>query len=300
MLGFGISTQNRKGFFFNCLEAVYKYAPDGSTIVVFDDASTDGTKEEMQQWLTHLQPNGPKVIFQGSDKILGVANAKSKLVQALLAVPDLTDIFLIEDDVYPLVDGWFEHFLLCAWEHKQAHLLYLPTSYKYGKTYLTSDGQYPIEWKQHCSGLVMYFRQELLVQMKGFENRFGRYGYDHNELTSRALIAQMMNPIWYPHCVNAEAFHALLSKDIEAKKLRTKMPSSTRDESPDGERTQKILAQQNKPLYDELMAHYQRAYLNVEKHSEAEKLAHRAHYYFKGEPYACTIQRHIESVQPTE
>lgn len=289
-LGFGISTQNRKKLFFETLEAVYKYAPTNSLIVINDDASTDGTKEDIRTWMCDMAKDGPRVVLIGTDKIVGVANSKSNLVHQLLVEPSVTDIFLIEDDVLPMVDGWWQFFLDTAWEHKQAHLLYLPTKYKYGKTLMLQDGPNPIEWKQYCSGLVMYFREELLRPLKGFENRFGRYGWEHNELTSRCLVAQMMNPVHYPHCASAETNHALISRDIESERFHKTLESSTTDDSPDGKRTKQILARQNAALYKELMDLYHRAFLNVQNHSETEKLAHRTRYYFKKPKYSLPSQ----------
>lgn len=291
MLAFGISTQNRKGMFFEVLEAVYKYAPEDSVVVIHDDGSTDGTQQAMKEWMfQHIR--GPAVVFLTTDKILGVAKAKNALVKYFLGTKwetPISDVFLIEDDVLPMVDGWWKYFLDCAWEHKQAHLLFLPTLQvggKYGTTLATTEGDNPITWKTHCSGLVMYFRQELLLEMKGFEERFGRYGYDHNELTSRCLVAQMQDPAIYPHCVKTESEFALLSRDMEAERQNKILPSSTADDSPKGNRTKAALARQNKALYDELMAKYRAAYGNVARVPEHQKLAHRHHYYFRGPRYA--------------
>jgi glycosyltransferase involved in cell wall biosynthesis len=282
LIAFGITTQSRKELFFQVLEAVYKYAPDKSLIVINDDASTDGTKEAVAKWILERQ-GGPEVFLTGSEKIAGVANSKNNLVQQILKYPNVTDVILIEDDVLPMRDLWWDYLLKCAWEHKQAHLLFLPTNYKYGKTVMASPGPHPIAWKTHCSGLIMYFREELLRELKGFETRFGRYGWDHNELTARCLVAQMQSPNAYPHCLELETEHAVLSKDMEAEALKKTLPSSTTDDSPNGLRTKTLLARQNQKLYDELMGRYNAAYLNVQNHTQEEKLAHRTRYYFKKE-----------------
>jgi hypothetical protein len=285
LIAFGLSTQDRKELFFQVLEAVYKYAPEKSLIVINDDGSSDGSKDAIANWIKDREATGggPQLSFTWSDKVIGVSNSKHNLVQRILEYPTVTDVVLIEDDVLPMRDLWWDYLIKCAWENKQAHLLFLPTPYKYGNTVALTQSARPIAWKTHCSGLIMYFREELLRELKGFETRFGRYGWDHNELTSRCLIAQMQSPTIYPHCMELETEHAVLSKDIEAEALKVKLPSSTLDSSPSGLVTKIVLARQNKALYDELMVRYNAAYLLVKDETVEEKDAHRTRFYFKKE-----------------
>jgi hypothetical protein len=224
MIGFGISTRNRRDQIFRTLHAVQRFAPHGSTIFVSDDASDDGTPETLSQWMMMKQADIEKaeqsVSFSTAPQRQGVAATKKVLTDVLLENPEIEDIILIEDDVEPLNENWYKHFLHTAATNQQAHLLYMPTDWKYGKTMIeTGPVDATIQWKQYCSGLVMYFKAALLREVGSFDVRFGIYGYDHNLLSAQCLVAQGLNPERYPHCFIAEKNNSLLAYDVTVKRL---------------------------------------------------------------------------------
>lgn len=270
MIAIGISTQSRARIFLECLEAVTRLTPEDCVIAVCDDASTDDTPIQFQKWLD--REGDKRVSFTRNAKVEGIAATKNVLINKLLAEPGVSDIFLVEDDVIPQTANWHEIFLKTAWEHHAAHLLYMPTKTKYGTTFSRDDGEWPIAWKQYCSGMVMYFRRSLLEleAVRGFNCIFGRYGYDHNELTARCLLAQRANPGIYPHCERAETDKAVLSKDVIGELMHQSVPSST------SQMDKVKFARANEQNYQKLMAVYRAKYIQ-----EFQNLPTQDRHYFR-------------------
>jgi hypothetical protein len=280
-IAFGLSTQERKDLLLETLNLVWKYAPEDSPICICDDASSDGTPDAIEKWIETTEGAKGRVSLVTHQTIRGVAQTKSDILTMLMSQPEVTDVILLEDDCQPTMCGWYESFLRTAHEHHQAHLLYLPTNFKYGNIMRTDEGENPVAWKTHCSGLLMYFRAELLAQVGFFENRFGRYGYDHNEFTSRCLLAQWHHPTaLYPHCVAAERDYALISLDMIAEANKHFFPSSTLDEN-GSNRAKILLARANKPLYDFLIGQYISTYQDTRLANKTpeEKLAQRSTFF---------------------
>lgn len=255
-----------------CMEAVANLTPEDSYIVVCDDDSTDNTEQVFNSWQDKRRDK--RIDYFRNEEILGISKTKNILIKQLCAHPGVDDIFLIEDDVIPLSEKWYEIFLKTAWEHFVAHLLFMPTETKYGKTHLVETGKYPIAWKQYCSGMVMYFRRALLEEVGGFNEVFHRYGYDHNELTARCLLAQQYHPGVYPHCLRSETDRALLSKDVAFAELRKPIPSSTTKEQ------KRDYANANARNYLHLMDRYKAAYEKFRTVSWQDRRWHRESAYF--------------------
>ena len=252
MIAVGISTYNRKALALRCLEAVWQYAGEDTIIAIADDGSTDGTPAAISDFIANVSSplSFIPIIFIGRKEHRGIAATKKSLTDQLLATKEVTDLLLIEDDVIPIADGWMNKFIETARANLQAHLLYLPTTWKYGKTFfVTGSEPTQVEWKVYASGLVMYFRASLLREIGTFDERFGHYGFEHNELTSRALAAQGQDPEKYPHCAWAEKSNSLLALDI----IEEKLPYAENAAHNKLASSKMAMAQQNKPLYERLM-----------------------------------------------
>lgn len=274
MIGFGISCQNRKDLTLKCLEAVCKFAPMTSPIFISDDASNDGTPTAVLEIKERLGMHN--VTLLESFSMLGISNNKRKLVDVLLADSRLDDIILIEDDVVPIAFNWANVFVETACKNAEAHLIYAPTERKYGPVrYKTGEPPFQVEWKQYCSGMIMYFRASLLREVGNFEAGFKRYGWDHNLMSARCLAAQWHDPSGpYPHCLAAELEKTVRAMDEEAAK--NGMPET----STCGDVMIKMrMAGQNKPLYEQRLSELRMKYSEVEKKSDEEKLAQRLKYF---------------------
>ena len=277
MIGFGISTCNRKEYLMECLDAVWKFMPADGALVIGDDGSTDGTAEMLRSFLDGVKwGNGKVLISSNLGDRKSIARNKRTITDSILrAWPDVEDIILIEDDVVPQNENWWRTFRDTAAANTEPHLLYMPTLLKYGPVRKTT-GPDPlqIQWKRNCSGMVMYFRAALLREVGSFEPGFGLYGWDHNELSNRCLAAAWHAPEVYPHCLAAERDGVLKSKDVDFERRGEQATSSCGTLA---ERTH--LAKQNQPLYAKKLSEARRAYAPFQGKSESEQVAHRMQYF---------------------
>jgi hypothetical protein len=245
-----------------------------SPIFISDDASTDGTPDALYEMKKRLGMHNVRILEAG--QMLGISNNKRKLVDALLAQSKVQDIVLVEDDVIPIKFNWANVFIDTAYKNAEAHLIYAPTDRKYGPTkFKTGEPPFEIEWKQYCSGMIMYFRSSLLREVGNFEAGFKRYGYDHNLMSARCLLAQWRDPGGpYPHCLAAELENTVNALDVEASK------NGRPEESTCGDVMIKMrMAGENKALYDQRLSELRVKYSEVEKKSDEEKLAQRLKYF---------------------
>lgn len=126
-IGIGITTRHRPTIFAKTLSQIKKFQPPNSKIVVVDD-SDDNDKER-----------------------LGIARAKNK---CLAQLKDCDHIFLFDDDLYPIKEGWAEFYIKASKDSKIAafSLTMMTTSFfavceefEMGSQLLTFEGYDPIE-----------------------------------------------------------------------------------------------------------------------------------------------------------
>lgn len=90
-IGIGITTRNRPTIFAKTLSQIKKFQPLNSKIVVVDDSN-----DEVR---------------------LGIARAKNK---CLAQLKDCDHIFLFDDDLYPIKEGWAEFYIKASKDSKIA------------------------------------------------------------------------------------------------------------------------------------------------------------------------------------
>src|SRR5690554_5113268 len=89
-IGIGVTTRNRPKVFSETLKNLRKHLPEGSELVIVDDASGEPVKEATYRFARQA----------------GIAKAKNKCLE-LLADAGCTHFFLFDDDCYPRRDGWW-------------------------------------------------------------------------------------------------------------------------------------------------------------------------------------------------
>lgn len=274
MIGFGISTYNRAAYALECIRAAWQFMPEDALLVVSDDCSTDGTRELVSVESLHYSKD--RFILNVQPERSGISANKKALTDILLSVPEMEDIILIEDDVVPTRHDWWRMFTETARDACEAHLLYLPTLHKYGhQRRVTGQAPNQVAWKQYCSGMAMYFRASILRDIGTFDTRLEKYGWEHNELTARCLLAQAREPGGpYPHCINAELNRVFAAKDVDCETSGPEVRSSSGNAI-----ERRMLAEKNFPLYDKLQRQYRMAYGKFYSWTAAQKLAKRESYF---------------------
>lgn len=106
----------------------------------------------------------------------GVAKRKNECLRAL---KDCDHLFLLDDDTYPIKDGWIENFIKEPYDH----LLYLTNQHKpmihaYGSTI-----------HQECGGVFMYMTKKAVDLVGAFDEKYVRWGLEHADYSKRIAMA---------------------------------------------------------------------------------------------------------------
>jgi hypothetical protein len=169
-VGIGITTHNRGAYFRTALESLRKYAPSDAVIVVVDDASAQPVEEATYRF----------------ERNAGIARAKNKCLELLLE-QGCTQLFLFDDDCWPVAEGWEKPYLDSA----EPHLMYIFTAAAHGPVgdcwELYRDEH--IVAYSHPRGCMLYFDSSVLDRVGGYDVRYGRWGYEHGDLSNRIYNA---------------------------------------------------------------------------------------------------------------
>ncbi|MEV0128425.1 glycosyltransferase [Dactylosporangium sp. NPDC050688] len=169
-VGIGITTHNRGPVFRQALEAIRKYAPSGAAIVIVDDASDEPVEEATYRFETNV----------------GIARAKNKCLEELVA-QGCTHLFLFDDDCWPVAEGWEQPYI----NSPEPHLMYIFTDTPAGPLYDSVELYRDAELKaySHPRGCMLYLHRRVLDEVGGYDVRYGRWGYEHVDLSNRIYNA---------------------------------------------------------------------------------------------------------------
>lgn len=170
-IGIAMSTHGRRDTALKVWAEIVLRAPEGSKLLVVDDASEEPfPAPDLQAWnLYRFEEN------------VGVARAKNKALELL---DDCEHIFLFDDDCFPTADDWWKPYV----ESPEPHLSYqfadLSGVRKLGDLCLLhSDGKHVAYSGQR--GCLLYYSREAIRQAGGFDVLFVRHGYEHPDLANR-------------------------------------------------------------------------------------------------------------------
>lgn len=105
----------------------------------------------------------------------GIAKAKN---MCLALLDDCTDIFLFDDDCYPVKDNWHSLYTLSGIHH---------LSYTFGRRVL-KEANGLTEYELPC-GCMLYTKRECLDFVGGFDTDFEGYSYEHVNYSQRIFNA---------------------------------------------------------------------------------------------------------------
>lgn len=118
--------------------------------------------------------------------------------ECLRALKDCDYVFIFNDDCFPIKQGWAEWFIRASRKSQQQHFLFLketPTI-KFIKHYVGEFDfpqqpllQTPILEYNNCAGCFMFLTKEAIEKVGAFDERFGRYGFEHCQYSDRVHSA---------------------------------------------------------------------------------------------------------------
>jgi len=147
--------------------------------------STMNLPERLAVFEEHLRANTKGVDYKLSINIdstefpRGVAKSKNGNLKALRGCKH---IFLFDDDCFPIKEGWVDFFINSGYKH----LLYLDPK-KHTKHCDIGN----LELYKDCSGVFMYIDGSVIDEIGGFNENFGRYGFEHADFSQRVLDAKL-------------------------------------------------------------------------------------------------------------
>jgi glycosyltransferase involved in cell wall biosynthesis len=149
------------------LERVHRHTP-GTTVVVVDDASTKPLASATFRF----------------DQQVGIARAKNKCIELLIDA-GCDELFLLDDDCYPIADGWTDLYV----NHPEPHLcdLFKDPDHR-GKPLTTPDTIYDdgrTVAYTHPRGCMLYLNRSVIEACGGERTIFGVGGREHVEYSLR-------------------------------------------------------------------------------------------------------------------
>src|SRR3990167_9907190 len=118
----------------------------------------------------------------------GIAYRKNECLKAL---KDCDYIFLVDDDIVFLKKEWERFFIEESKASEQQHLLYLKdtSSIKLIKATFFPPANTCIEQYSNCGGCFVFVTKEVIEKVGAFDERFGKYGWEHANYSKRIHMA---------------------------------------------------------------------------------------------------------------
>lgn len=151
-------------------------------IGILTTPNRDILKETYKEWVKFQPPNS-KIIIENDVNFDGVAKSSNRLLAKL---DDCEHLFLINDDVKPLVQDWYLPYI----DSPELHLMYqfkLPNKPASDMKKLYRDGS--IVAYSHTRGAFIYIHRSVLDVVGGFDEAYGQFGYEHPDFTTRIYNA---------------------------------------------------------------------------------------------------------------
>src|SRR5690606_20557713 len=199
VIGVGITTRNRLEVFQRTFLEVKRRTPNAKSVVV-DDASDIPVPEADYRF----------------EENVGIARAKNKCLELL---QDCAHIFLLDDDIYPLVDEWWRPYV----ESPEPHLMwaFLKPKGEKGGPELTEMYRDDRHVYYHATrGAMLYVERRVLDVVGGMDPRFGTWGWEHVSWSDRIHSAGLTSSR-YMDVVDSEGLFYSLDQHKEVESTAT-------------------------------------------------------------------------------
>lgn len=220
-IGIAITEHNRYEMFKKSYDKIVEFMPDNAVLVVVDDASTKPF---------------PEATFR-FDVNVGIARAKNKCLE-LLYLQGCEHIFLFDSDTHPLKHDWHIPYI----ESKEPHLMYIFENFVKGglsDTKLVYKDSEKIAYS-HPRGCMLYFKKECLEKVGGMYEGFGKWGYEHPDLSNR-IYNYGLTSFRFQDVVNSKGL--FYSDDEHNSNLNSSVAKKERQ----------LGVQKNQPIYNQRM-----------------------------------------------
>jgi glycosyltransferase involved in cell wall biosynthesis len=171
-LGIGIVTYNRKDYIAELLQKIAKHTTGSYELLVADDGSSDGTTKLLDELnIRYITGSNRGVCWNKNRALIGL--------ECLGCDP----ILLLEDDCYPVENGWDEH-----WRKASALWHHVCFAHPKLRPWISSGSGTAADpyVNQKSTAQCAAASASLLEKIGYFDTRFKGYGVGHAEWTTRA------------------------------------------------------------------------------------------------------------------
>lgn len=231
LVAISITTRNRSAMLDFCLTHFRKFNAFNSTILVVSDDNSSPEEAIKNKQICEKH----NVFYIYNEQRLGIAKNKNKSIE-YLSLFDYDYMFLFDDDCFPQKHNWDLPFIELYKKHKIEHSMYLVPLGELNVINKHED----YEVFDNCSGFCLFFTAKAMRHLKGMDSKFGIYGFEHAELSTRACRAGFTSAVGKYICPNT-AKNYLFSYDMDFGWLKKESPlgkfehaftSSIEDERP--------------------------------------------------------------------
>jgi glycosyltransferase involved in cell wall biosynthesis len=182
MLGIGIITYKRCEVLATCLEGVLKHTRSPYRLVVADDGGEDGTVE-------HCRSRNVQVLTGPN---AGVCRNKNRALFCLRHFWGCDPVLIIEDDLWPVQDGWEQEWIHCASRHNHVGYAYprWRSGWRRGGSGTGADPY--LTWEM--TGQLNITSGLALDHVGYLDSRFRGYGWGHIHWTNGYAKAGYIHP----------------------------------------------------------------------------------------------------------
>jgi GT2 family glycosyltransferase len=195
-IGIGVCSYNRPELATQVCQGILRTI-DRSKYEIKTICSVDDTNIKGYEWIKDnfgliYGPNG------------GIPINKNRLIKYL---SDCDYIFLSEDDITYVKEGWLDVYLKAMRVTNLHHFNYIVSDYR---KFIKQALQYP-EGVQlgitgdYVNGVLMVMSKKCIETVGGFDLRYKKYGYEHADYTRRCAIAKMY-PKYHVHVMAASEY----------------------------------------------------------------------------------------------
>lgn len=115
-------------------------------------------------------------VWDDSEQKRGIAYGKNMCLSNLR---NCDHIFLFDDDVFPIAEGWIDYFINSGYNH---------ACYMNSKYQIVYSGEKHTSYNM-SSGVLMYLTKHCFETVGYFNPKYGRYGYEHAGYSHRIFEA---------------------------------------------------------------------------------------------------------------
>lgn len=175
-IGIAITTFNRIDCLLEQIRLIQKFSVCEYELIVCDDGSTDDTVEHLKK------ENIPYI----TGKNRGIAWNKNRGLYYLANYTNVDVFMLLDDDTYPTQYGWDMEWGKAA--QQQGHVTFVVPEWKpqlfYGDCNAQNPGLSPL-----IAGSCIAVSREVFPLVGYMDNRFGKYGHEHTDYSTRYVKA---------------------------------------------------------------------------------------------------------------